>query len=117
MRLIDADALIDKMVQIPGNRWNTKTFGEALDSIPTIGGWISVKDRLPEKSGEYLVVRNSFGICRTIDVCGYDKKSKKFGKIDMEYAYDDNGWYEIDSVTHWMNLPDLPKEEDDENDQ
>ena len=35
-RLIDADALIDEMVKIPGNRWNTKTFGEALDRIPTI---------------------------------------------------------------------------------
>ena len=35
-RLIDADTMIDEMVKIPGNRWNTKTLGEALDRIPTI---------------------------------------------------------------------------------
>lgn len=35
-RLIDADALIEEMVKIPGNRWNTKTFGEVLDRVPTV---------------------------------------------------------------------------------
>jgi len=73
--------------------------------------WISVMDRLPEHGDEYLVVRSSFGIYRAVDVCGYDKKSKKFGKIDMDYVYDGNGWYEVNNVTHWMPLPELPKEE------
>ena len=52
MRLIDADAMMEKY-----NDWYTEdgepngvicTVGCLLRKEPTVGGWISVKDRLPE---------------------------------------------------------------------
>lgn len=51
MRLIDADALITEMVKVPGNRWSTKTLGEALDKIGTIDAipveWLLQKSKQP----------------------------------------------------------------------
>lgn len=64
--------------------------------------WISVKDRLPERRGRYIVA-----------VCNY------IGKIDVfDLWFDYPEWY-IDEdddlyqfeVTHWMPLPEPPKGE------
>jgi hypothetical protein len=57
-------------------------------------GWISVKERLPEKAGRYLV----YGIVGDMPlICGahYDKY---------------NGFGD-DDFTHWMPLPEPPKGE------
>jgi hypothetical protein len=93
MRLIDADALIEKMVQIPLRQWNTKTFGEALDSIPTVGGWVNVKDRLPDTLDCYLVLlKNHGGI--ELDVF-----SNTLGVFKHNRQY----------VEYWMKIPPLPE--------
>ena len=63
-------------------------------------GWISVKDRLPEDDATYLVYgRNGYGIAFAI-------------------YYGDGEWLTCDDltnitrfVTHWMPLPEPPKEE------
>lgn len=58
MRLIDADALKELIGECPEN-WTDSPeeiaefnmwhrIMDDIDSCPTIGGWISVKDRLPE---------------------------------------------------------------------
>ena len=80
--------------------------------------WIKVADALPKEDGAYLVTRDAFGH-RYVDVVRF---STYLSEID-DYAFNGvnrPGWYypdleygpyEIDSVTHWMPLPELPKEE------
>lgn len=63
--------------------------------------WISVKDRMPEEDATYLVYgRNGYGV-----VCA-----------NYNY-YNDGEWLTCDDltnitrfVTHWMLLPEPPKE-------
>lgn len=60
--------------------------------------WISVKDRLPEKKHEaYLCCLDSslFLGSQYIDIRAYSG---------------DGEWYMCGTVTHWMPLPELPKE-------
>lgn len=57
MRLIDADALMESIRKALGIKSMTKslllpaerTIIDQIDSAPTVGGWISVKDRMPEE--------------------------------------------------------------------
>lgn len=82
--------------------------------------WISVKEcGLPKKNGEYIVAANGL-------VCGYiyavvgfttnlfnvDNSDFRGRKRPGFYNYDSElGIYEVTNVTHWMELPELPKEE------
>ena len=79
--------------------------------------WISVKDRLPEEDGVYLVFqKHTYGTC--IAVLRFAKDARKVDKYDFHrgwknvwYRYDSEwGHITIDDVTHWMPLPDPPKE-------
>lgn len=73
--------------------------------LPTVikpQGWGSVKDRLPEKSGEYYVIKRNGGQ----DVLAYSARHKAFNAYDIF----DRPMHEI-KVTHWMPLPEPPKEE------
>lgn len=103
MRLIDADALDtllkDAQTVCKRNRDNFR-FGvlnnirENIAIMPTVGGWISVKDRLPNNSQpeEYIVVNS--------------------GKVQLD-IYLDGMWitpHMVKQITHWMPLPELPKE-------
>lgn len=57
--------------------------------------WISVKDHLPNNGGHYLVVADWMGV---IEKAEFDGKSN---------------WYihnHMFDVTHWMPLPELPKD-------
>lgn len=62
MRLIDADELMESIRKALGIKSMTKslllpaerTIIDQIDSAPTIGGWISVKDRPPETNDEVL---------------------------------------------------------------
>lgn len=61
-----------------------------------MSNWISVEDRLPEKSGEYL----------TYNGRGYSIQK-----------YNENGWlnmYDAILIIYWQNLPTRPEEIDDE---
>lgn len=76
-------------------------------------GWISVKDRLPEEKGTYLVFAPTYhgGSSSGLD-CNDGimfARWKKHWSIEV-------GCHKIPNcVTHWMPLPEPPKEE--ENDQ
>ena len=77
--------------------------------------WISVKDRLPEKDGGYLVVSNYFSH-QSINVRSFAKAGETVNEYDLAgeknvwYRYDSEyGYVSTDSVTHWMPLPELPK--------
>lgn len=67
-------------------------------------GWISVKDRLPEKKGYYLVVVTD------------DVASKLRGNIEISDCYETVRDNKVvlkfqDYVTHYMPLPTPPKEQ------
>lgn len=78
--------------------------------------WISVKERLPNKNGQYITVGNNKvveinywnkNLYKVDNYAFYDRRNKNgFYNYDSEY-----GHYEVtDSVTHCMLLPELPKE-------
>ena len=61
--------------------------------------WISVEDRLPEKTGQYLTWHGSY----------YGIHYYSVEKQGWNILYCENREYEIKSVTHWMPLPERPK--------
>lgn len=65
-----------------------------------MGTWINVKDHLPICDGDYLVCdMNSSIAYYTIRITTYRKGHKFWDSI----------WKK--KVTHWMNLPELPRPE------
>ena len=83
----------------------------------TVQEWISVKDKLPEKDGSYLVVINYFSH-QSINVRSFAKAGETVNEYDLAgeknvwYRYDSEyGYVSTDSVTHWMPLPEPPKKE------
>ena len=61
--------------------------------------WISVKNGLPEIKGYYLV-------------CYYDSYFDSYG-IDIVYFRGKTVWAKNNKyITHWMSLPEPPKESD-----
>jgi len=68
--------------------------------------WISVKDRLPEKGNPVSVVVEHMGSVRV--GLGYCEVYR-----DEFRQWEDVGGFKI-NVTHWMPLPEPPKEKDDE---
>lgn len=73
--------------------------------------WISVKDRLPDRDGltddetEYvLVCENTETGYQNVSVCGYEKT----GWSD----WDNFGTINSGLITHWMPLPEAPKEDE-----
>lgn len=112
MRLIDADAL--KALPILNGNYDKENANEhfilgietamdCVDQMPTIGGWISVKDRLPEQTNIYLTCNKSsfaHGIYFSTTLFIKDK------------GFWNSIWDKpVKTVTHWMPLPELPKEE------
>ena len=94
--------LLDIIIQ-PGQ----KTLGDIADHLishgVTVQEWISVDDRIPENSGNYLVVhRNKYNGNTSIAIEAYIKC--RVGEWwSNDYVYD---------VTHWMPLPEPPKKEE-----
>jgi hypothetical protein len=65
--------------------------------------WIPVKSHLPDKDAPYLIFAESVDPDRPyIRIAWYDPK---FGWSLLPIAW-------IDSITHWMPLPDFPLERD-----
>ena len=59
--------------------------------------WISINDKLPETTGDYLVTDG--------DVC----MVSAFKLPEKKFHFWDINWWEHSDVTHWMKLPKLPK--------
>ena len=70
--------------------------------------WISVKDRLPDEETEYLCWFGDFPMGAFARVCRWNKIRGAF------WCYSDNVKWAF--VTHWMPLPEAPKEDDHEAD-
>lgn len=82
--------------------------------------WISVTERLPEEDGKYLTAYKLNTIPPTpwIEACWFAKNLRKVDKYDFPkkkpgfYNNDSEyGYFEVSGITHWMPLPEPPKEE------
>ena len=84
----------------------------------TVQQWIPVTERLPEEDGKYIVFEQSGGRTNT-SILRFAKDARKVDRYDFKgrwknawYEYDSEwGHYTVDSVTHWMPLPEPPKGE------
>ena len=95
---------------------NGECYSPDMSKIPTAdvmeAKWISVKDRLPNKTGKYLIC-NEFLIGK-IDTCRFATNLRKIDKYKFKkrrrgwYHYGDYGFSEVYGVTHWMPLPTAP---------
>lgn len=78
--------------------------------------WTKCTERLPEKDGEYLVVKSIMGIFNKIDVCGFATNLHKKDEYDFPdedrpgwYGCDsETGYYEWTGILYWAELPDMP---------
>ena len=122
MRPIDADALKDKFPNARADVFencrnctclDNEQINQIIDSAPTIGGWISVKENLPKVSGHYLVS------------CVNNKTGHRWQvSVNAEWLTSRREWYletgnclasaDGITVTHYMPLPEPPKENEDE---
>lgn len=93
-----------------------------VEELPEVAerGWISVKDRLPEPEREVLLIAHGWksrilyiGCLHHMDA----QKSWLTGITSKESDWLMQGWSYLKepTVTHWMPLPELPKEADHEN--
>ena len=112
MRLIDADAPTEWMIRelramtngVFNNlngRQAANLIGKAIDEAPTIGGWISVKDRLPEKAGIYIIC-DHYGNVMSRHFC------KGHGKFAGYWHLTGSAKY--GNPRYWMPLPEPPEE-------
>lgn len=104
MRLIDADKLKDRFLSLR-YLYNEHDLcpWQTVDEAPTIGSWISVEDRLPEKSGTYLCYQpKAASICALNTVRWSEAKGHWMGKEVGS---------RIEGIEYWMPLPELPEVE------
>ena len=80
--------------------------------------WIPVTERLPEEDGKFLAHRIICGRVSIMSVVGFARNGKKVHEFDLRkhknvwYDYDSEaGYYPLTTVTHWMPLPEPPKED------
>lgn len=71
--------------------------------------WISVKDRLPEKSQEVIVFCRTPGLNDFVNTVYYSAKFQEFNWCDFmgDPPKSEKGYRD---VTHWMPLPEPPEE-------
>lgn len=117
-RAIDGDELlgIERLLDT-GIVRQSKTASWLLDQVlhdiqamPTLtppNEWVSVEERLPIKSGEYLAYTTD----ENIGLIEFDEDCGEFG-FSKEYyqdgAYLDSEWTKADWITHWMPLSEPP---------
>ena len=99
--------------EVPCRACDVMDMIDALDEAPTVAtdtnvlsNWISVKDRLPKETDNYLTLtwfeeEQEYGY----DVITYDISTKKWLKINMDFRLED-----VPNVKYWMPLPEPPEE-------
>ena len=124
MRLIDADEMLSELKPITYEMKQNAVAVTIADmssimrnwvcrqpTVPAYEQWVSVKDRLPERNGKYIVTACDEGEPYdeiiwndTVVVCAeYYKGCWTWEENNTEYSLDG-------IVTHWMPLPEPPKE-------
>ena len=133
MRLIDADALEELFRETIGHIAKRPEIGKDLEHMvrasamavemiqdaPTVGGWINVKDRLPDYAGYECLVCAVNEIYNQTHVftahTGYGEPGWWTSNVHyMSRAKSpcDNSLHPALKITHWMPLPEPPKEEE-----
>lgn len=109
MRLIDADDLKERAIRVSTVKEHCymKAVGtHEIDKAPTVetGKWIPVTERLPEQFSSVIVFRKT----KTYSMLHYSSA--------LGFHFYDSEWGDVtvDNVTHWMPLPEPPKEKDNE---
>ena len=124
MRLIDFDALVDVLMTYTWRDEDERLIDDAdekreyikqwLPDLPTVGGWISVNDRMPEQAGYRCLVAAKFidgTYCMFTAFTGYGEPGWwTYENLFMEEAPNNKVHHDF-KVTHWMPLPEPPKEE------
>ena len=78
----------------------------------TVQEWVSVKGRLPETDGIYIVCDCRLNGNPWIHTAGFRKASSSWCELHGMYYDDVYGRYsEQDKFTHWMPMPNPPKGE------
>ena len=115
MRLIDADNAISVLEILEDKCANTRAFEQAigvLKDVPTIEAeprWIPCSERLPEKSGRYLVTRGlnaCDAVWNRVYIINYsDLMGLKSERIWWDGNVGKSDFKRIDDVIAWMPLP------------
>ena len=114
MRLIDADEMLSELKPITYEmKQNAVTIADMSNimrnwvcrqpTVPAYGQWVSVKDRLPEEQKEvliYLPEYDSVEMASLFTIPGMNLR---------EWTQNEDA-YMLDEVSHWMPLPEPPKE-------
>jgi hypothetical protein len=115
MRLIDADANIETMKKCAENPENAQALlcyrytQKILEEAPTVepaSPWHRVEEELP-KSGEFgdiVIACNDVG---TVNAAYLSSNGKWYAANNTMY----DAWTWMPNVTHWMPLPEPPKED------
>lgn len=78
---------------------------ETMELREKNGGWISVKERLPE-DGQLVLI-----FSHTVSPAKYRKDENEFGRYPNHTPQDRALHYYFDNVTHWQPLPTPPSED------
>ena len=117
MRLIDADAF-DKCLEgaeIEATKRQKYVFSSAINTVrgnlenfPTINQWISCSEKLPQKSGNYIVTERRYSVD--------DRKHEgKYQTIVEEVRFTGEKWERAKffDIIAWMPLPEPWKGEEE----
>lgn len=103
MRPIDADALLaeyDAQHEGPPGRARA-----LIENAPTVNGWISVKDRLPETRHAVLVYTHHY---KNIWAASMHEDGNWYTWSPRDGVYLDPDWH--GPIAYWMPLPESPEE-------
>ena len=76
--------------------------------------WISVKDRLPEFNQDVLIFANPSIATAVRHMCSPKTPDDWWWTGNCYGGYEWEWDFETENITHWMELPDPPKEENDD---
>ena len=90
---------------------NTEVAARLIANGVTVQEWISVKDRLPDSNGQYIVTACDEG-CSAGEGIWYDTVVVIAEYYDGSWTWFEGGSeYDLSGiVTHWMPLPEPPEE-------
>ena len=102
MRRIDADALIGDLHNCTFLDGDDRSIVyNVIQKQPTVGNWVSVKDRLPEV-GEKCLIRDKTDVTT----------ARLTDKEHQIWQWEDSDFYGRGGITHWMPIPPGPEEDE-----